>query len=106
MLKTIIEIWPVMAALAVILMGLGRALWILDDLVKWKHGIDERLMGFQTTSMCDRCRIECEKRNNEHFKEIKTLLSDIYDKRDDYVAALGDVSCRLGRIEGKLTNGR
>lgn len=34
MLKTIIEIWPVMVMLAVIVMGLGRALWVLDDLVK------------------------------------------------------------------------
>jgi|GEM_PF-5656978 len=65
-----------------------------------KH--DMAIASLTPTSYCEKCRADCERRNARAFMEIKTLLGDISDKRDDYVTALGDVSCRLGRIEGKL----
>lgn len=62
---------------------------------------------------CEKYRETCASRNEKRFDEIKSMLTAMDDKRegsrDDTQALLADVSCRLGRIEGKmeaLHNGR
>jgi len=127
MLKTIIESWPIIVTTAGLLFWMFRIYGKLLSMVKticdrldghdklhetaalkmnevgqsFKE-IGQSMATFTTIAMCDRCRDACERRNLAQFVEIKGILNEINEKRDDYVAALGDVSCRLGRIEGKL----
>ena len=109
MLQQIISIWPIVVFLMGLLIGIGRILHMIKTICDRLDGHDAKfqetatsMQTFITMPMCDRCRDACERRNSAQFAEIKSLLIESSDKRDDYVTALSDVSCRLGRIEGKL----
>jgi len=109
MIKQFLENWGLVTFIIAALIALGKMIQMIMSIEKWRLSVDSRLNPenpqsvIVTVGMCDKCRMDCERRNIAQFLEIKNLLTDIYNKRDDYVAALGDVSCRLGRIEGKLT---
>ena len=55
---------------------------------------------------CEKYRESCAARNDRRFDEIKTMLTAMDLKRegsrDDTQALLADISCRMGRLEGKL----
>ena len=108
MFKQFVENWEIIVFMIGSLVALGKLLQSVLPIDKRLVEAEDQLnpkdpsKRLVTISQCEKCRYDCEKRNVEQFRELKVLRTGITEKRDDYVAALGDVSCRLGRIEGKL----
>lgn len=112
------DLWGLILLIIIALIGTGKILSMIKticvQLKKHDDLIDESIndvkeinlrlgRDYPTNDACARCRSACENRNNSQFAEIKTLLTSLNEKRDDLVEALGEVSCRLGRIEGALS---
>jgi len=108
MVKQFIENWGIIVFIIGSLVALGKLLQMVKATQEWIVKADVQINPkdpenrLVTVSMCDKCRADCERHNTAAIAEIKSILIDSYNKRDELVAALGDVSCRLGRIEGKL----
>jgi len=106
--KQFIENWGIIVFIIGSLVALGKLLQMVKATQEWIVKADVQINPkdpenrLVTVGMCDKCRADCERHNTVIMGDIKAMLVDGYNKRDELVTALGDVSCRLGRIEGKL----
>lgn len=105
--------WPMLSFSVFLLVGVGRALMLLDLVSKRLNTVEERqdeledkLSAACPLAECRKFRELCEMRNTSQFNEVKTMLRAMDDKReksrDDQAQLLSDIACRMGRLEGQL----
>ena len=105
--------WPQLTFVALTLIGFGKGWQSLNVMFKTLEDHSKKLQTLQSQQVdycthifCEKYRDSCASRNDKRFDELKNLLQAMDGKRetgrDDMNALLADVSCRLGRIEGKL----
>ncbi|HAX96520.1 MAG TPA: hypothetical protein DCY35_08380 [Prolixibacteraceae bacterium] len=114
------DYWPQLVFVGFTLVGFGKGWQLFNIMCKTlkEHSLELKVIREQQAIFCkqtdcEKYRESCASRNEKRFDEIKSMLTAMDDKRegsrDDTQALLADVSCRLGRIEGKmeaLHNGR
>ena len=112
-METITKYWPQLTFAALTLIGFGKGLQLFNIMCKTLEDHSKKLQTLQSQQVdycthifCEKYRDSCASRNDKRFDELKNLLQAMDGKRetgrDDMNALLADVSCRLGRIEGKL----
>ena len=109
----IVKYWTQITFGGLIVFGFGKG-WqsmneICRSLKEHSHELKflrEQHSAFCSHSECEKYRQSCAERNDKQFADLKVLLRSMDDRRensrDDTQALLSDISCRMGRIEGKL----
>lgn len=111
--NTIRENWPQIVFVAATIFGFGKGWQLFNIMYRTlkEHSTELKFLREQSGTYCNHAECEkyresCAVRNDRRFDEIKGMLQSMDAKRensrDDTQALLSDVSCRLGRIEGKL----
>jgi hypothetical protein len=109
----IVTYWPHITFGIMTVFGFGKGWQSMNQICRTlkEHSIELKIIHERESLYCQ--HIECEKfrnscaaRNDKQFAEIKGMLNAMDSKRensrDDAQALLADISCRMGRIEGKL----
>lgn len=111
--KFIHDNWTQIVFVAATIFGFGKGWQLISIMCKTlkEHSSELKYLReigatYCNHAECEKYRDSCAARNDRRFDEIKTMLQAMDTKRensrDDTQALLADVSCRLGRIEGKL----
>jgi len=111
--KIIINYWPQLTFAIAVIFGFGKGWQSMNQICKTLTEHSRELKVFREQQIlfcqhteCEKYRDSCAARNDKQFMEIKAMLAAMDHRRestrDDIQALLADISCRMGRIEGKL----
>lgn len=111
--KFIIGYWPQIVFAIAVIFGFGKGWQSMNQICRTLTEHSRELKAFREQhelfckhAECEKFRDNCAARNDKQFAEIKVLLNAMdvrrESSRDDTQAILSDISCRMGRLEGKL----